>query len=961
MAKFDIKTVKPKFVVTTAPETKIDVSINRPIITAKNQKAYFKLKNTGGPIGPRGPQGIQGPQGPVGPQGPQGLTGAQGPKGDKGDTGPQGVKGDTGDTGPQGPQGPKGDTGSTGPQGPKGDTGATGPQGPVGPKGDTGQQGEQGPKGDKGDTGAAATITVGTTTTGPAGSNANVVNSGTSSAAILDFTIPQGAKGDKGDKGDTGEQGPQGDQGPQGAQGPKGDTGATGPTGPAGSAATITVGTTTTGNPGTNASVTNSGTSSAAVFNFTIPRGNTGATGPQGPDGDAATITVGTVTTGAPGTSATVVNSGTSSAAVLDFTIPRGDKGESGSGAGDMLAADYDPNGTVQNAGGIVDYVDSVMPTVNDATLTIQQNGTTVDTFTANASSNVTANITVPTKTSDLANDGADGTSTYVEADELAAVATSGLYSDLTGTPTIPAAQVNSDWNSNSGVSQILNKPSLAAVATTGQYSDLSGAPSLATVATTGSYTDLTNKPTIPTVNDATLTIQKNGTTVQTFTANASTNVTANITVPTKTSDLTNDGSDNTAQYLETDETAYKTASIPFGEVDSTSTATAFTATVPGITGLRDGVCMWLNNTAVTSAAGFTININGLGAKPVYSSQSAATAESTMFAKGRTFMFVYDSERVSGGCWVLDRGYNTNDNTIGYQVRTNSQSLPMTSVVYRYRLLFTSADNQHYVPANNSTSTNATASRTVCQDKINPFGRIFYYGTTASVAAGSRPGATALWEQYAIALGYSFNRTGAALTLTSWKPVYVKAAPQSDGSAIIDSTTPYVQDLPTTEDGKIYIFLGIAYSATNIELQLDHPVYYYKDSQIRLWTNPAATGGGGPTVVQTTGQSTTDVMSQKAVTDELALKADTSRLATVATSGSYNDLSNKPTIPTVNNATLTIQKNGTTVNTFTANASSNVTANITVPTATSELTNDSGFIDEVPTISNATIDTILGS
>ena len=69
--------------------------------------------------------------------------------------------------------------------------------------------------------------------------------------------------------------------------------------------------------------------------------------------------------------------------------------------------------------------------------------------------------------------------------------------------------------------------------------------------------------------------------------------------------------------------------------------------------------------------------------------------------------------------------------------------------------------------------------------------------------------------------------------------------------------------------------------------------------------------------------------------------------ATVATSGSYNDLSNKPTIPTVNNATLTIQKNGTTVKTFTANASSNVTANITVPTKTSDLTNNSGFLTDV--------------
>ena len=70
----------------------------------------------------------------------------------------------------------------------------------------------------------------------------------------------------------------------------------------------------------------------------------------------------------------------------------------------------------------------------------------------------------------------------------------------------------------------------------------------------------------------------------------------------------------------------------------------------------------------------------------------------------------------------------------------------------------------------------------------------------------------------------------------------------------------------------------------------------------------------------------------------------TSGLATVATSGSYNDLSNKPTIPTVNNATLTIQKNGTTVGTFTANSSSDKTVNITVPTNTNELTNGAGFV-----------------
>ena len=96
------------------------------------------------------------------------------------------------------------------------------------------------------------------------------------------------------------------------------------------------------------------------------------------------------------------------------------------------------------------------------------------------------------------------------------------------------------------------------------------------------------------------------------------------------------------------------------------------------------------------------------------------------------------------------------------------------------------------------------------------------------------------WDQYVFALGYSFNRTGAALTLTTKKPVYIKCAPQADGSAIIDSTTPFVQSLPSTEDGKIYIFLGVAYSATNVELVPHHPVYEYKNGAIRLWTNAAS-------------------------------------------------------------------------------------------------------------------------
>ena len=76
-----------------------------------------------------------------------------------------------------------------------------------------------------------------------------------------------------------GPEGPAGPEGPEGPAGPKGDPGDTGPAGADGLAATVEVGTVTTGAPGTDAAVENVGTPTAAVLNFTIPRGNPGSGG----------------------------------------------------------------------------------------------------------------------------------------------------------------------------------------------------------------------------------------------------------------------------------------------------------------------------------------------------------------------------------------------------------------------------------------------------------------------------------------------------------------------------------------------------------------------------------------------------------------------------------------------------------------------------------------------------------
>ena len=145
---------------------------------------------------------------------------------------------------------------------------------------------------------------------------------------------------------------------------------------------------------------------------------------------------------------------------------------------------DYTPKSDLAEVAFSGDYEDlentPTIPTVNNATLTVQKEGSSIGTFTANSDTDTTVNVvetdpTVPSWAKQPTKP------TY-------------SYSEITDKPTIPAAQVNSDWNANSGVAEILNKP------------------------------------TIPTVNDATLTITQNGTSAGTFTANASSDTTISLT-----------------------------------------------------------------------------------------------------------------------------------------------------------------------------------------------------------------------------------------------------------------------------------------------------------------------------------------------------------------------------------------------------------------------------------------------
>ncbi len=326
--------------------------------------------------------GVLAQSGAAGAAGPQGATGLQGP------TGYAGQQGATGPAGVAGAAGPTGATGSVGPAGPAGAAGPAGPQGSGGVAGATGSQGPAGPQGPpiayRGGWLTGSIYAIGDTVSySGSGYIAVAANSGREpdvSPSYWSVLAQSGATGSAGPQGATGLQGPTGYAGPQGATGSTGSAGATGPAGPVG--ATGPAGPTgpagvagPTGSAGlvyqgTYSSSTNYGLNAAVYFQGSSyistqasntghapgsspsfwsllvaagaagsagaagATGATGAAGPTGPSGTAASIQVGSVTTGSAGSSASVVNVGSSSAAVLNFTIPQGAAGAAGTGSG---------------------------------------------------------------------------------------------------------------------------------------------------------------------------------------------------------------------------------------------------------------------------------------------------------------------------------------------------------------------------------------------------------------------------------------------------------------------------------------------------------------------------------------------------------------------------------------------------------------------------------------------------
>ena len=353
-----------------------------------------------------------------------------------------------------------------------------------------------------------------------------------------------------------------------------------------------------------------------------------------------------------------------------------------------------------------------------------------------------------------------------------------------------------------------------------------------------------------PTVNNATLTIQKNGTTVETFTANSSSNKTANISVPTKVSDITSDVGGNT--FIGTSDTAVATA--------------AKTVTVPAAQNfvLTEGAMVTFKAPGTNTAENPTLEVNGTGAKSIWYNTAVITTSSLNRAgqSGRYATYLYD-----GTYWVWV-SWGTDDNTT-YSTMSVSEGKTGT----------------------------ATNARTMRADYLKQIidAHIRTADNLSPTADTTAAWATALGDN-----GHYYTWYSAASKFTNQPSTYGFLESFKNGSDIY-------QRWHSQSSGPIL----------------------YRSGNANGWSNPS---DGTWNTVATTSQvptKTSDLTNDG--DDGVHPYLATDDVATVATTGDYDDLTDKPTI---GNATLTIQKNGSTVDTFTANATSNKTINLTMPNIT---------------------------
>ena len=150
------------------------------------------------------------------------------------------------------------------------------------------------------------------------------------------------------------------------------------------------------------------------------------------------------------------------------------------------------------------------------------------------------------------------------------------------------------------------------------------------------------------------------------------------------------------------------------------------------------------------------------------------------------------------------------------------------------------------------TATNATYS-TGTSKSVNTSGFILnqlrYYGTTTTVASGVKVATNVMYEKAAsVDMRYSTN-CGATTTWALGDYIYLVGTIGADGLFYLDTTAWWTNTLPSTNDGKLYIRLGLVLTAASYTMSFfgDRPIFYHDGTGIKEYTG---IGDGTITITQ---------------------------------------------------------------------------------------------------------------
>jgi hypothetical protein len=270
---------------------------------------------------------------------------------------------------------------------------------------------------------------------------------------------------------------------------------------------------------------------------------------------------------------------------------------------------------------------------------------------------------------------------------------------------------------------------------------------------------------------------------------------------------------------------ALKENSIYYVEGNTSGTNGQWTGSITGLTSYYDGLTIRYR-IGISGADPTYLNLNSLGNKQVWRYYNAR--HTTHWPVGTIVTLTYYAAL---GYWYNDADYDSTDD---YGLRWQN-NVTIGAAVHGYQILLEGIDGKFYPVTEGGSSGNTNIVSTAA---IKPGGKVVYYSSSGDYAANTNGLAYYIYEShYNGEMEYWNNRdSGWAV---AYRPFYFVFTVQIDGSLKLDNssyTSFMTQDLPTTDDGKIYMQIGIMNNTTDAyRLLIDHPMYQFKDGKLRLY------------------------------------------------------------------------------------------------------------------------------